>query len=253
MPSLAALSGCPSMFDMTSSDHDDDWDLSPASTVVRVMAISRPAYDQPLEICVDTAADESCLPLNFVCVGSQASGEPPLVDCQGNTIHTKGSRLATLEASGVELVERWVVSPVAQPILAAGKLLKQGWRLIDFDDLGLCLTSPSREAQIPVGFNNNTRVCTGVVRAISEAEPLKIQAVKVRLSGLLDRLLNNAEFFQEIAPGVHATTLTSRHHVAMGQYPVLSRGPPPSVTNPCRAGFVSNPCRAALLGHLQYY
>ena len=37
----------------------------------------------------------------------------------------------------------------------------------------------------------------------------------------------------------------------MGQYPVLSRGPPaPSVTNPCRAGFVSNPCRAALLGHL---
>ena len=88
MPSLAALSGCPSMFDMTSSDHDDDWDLSPASTVVRVMAISRPAYDQPLEICVDTAADESCLPLNFVCVGSQASGEPPLVDCQGNTIQS---------------------------------------------------------------------------------------------------------------------------------------------------------------------
>ena len=41
--------------------------------------------------------------------------------------------------------------------------------------------------------------------------------------------------------------------MAMGQYPVLSRGPPPSVTNPCRAGFVSNPCRAALLGHLQYY
>ena len=124
-------------------------------------------------------------------------------------------------------MERWVVSPVAQPILAAGKLLKQGWRLIDFDDLGLCLTSPSREAQIPVRFNNNTLVCTGVVRAISEAEPLKIQAVKVRLSGLLDRLLDNAEFFQEIAPGVHATTLTSRHHVAMGQYPVLSRDPPP--------------------------
>ena len=43
-------------------------------------------------------------------------------------------------------------------------------------------------------------------------------------------------------------------YMAMGQYPVLSRGPPPpSVTNPCRAGFVSNPCRAALLGHLQYY
>eukprot|EP00439_Symbiodinium_sp_Y106_P057651 s2521_g8.t1 len=59
MLSLAAPSGCPSMFDMTSSDHDDDWDLSPASAVVRVLAISRPAYDQPLEICVDTAADES--------------------------------------------------------------------------------------------------------------------------------------------------------------------------------------------------
>ena len=42
-------------------------------------------------------------------------------------------------------------------------------------------------------------------------------------------------------------------NLAMGQYPVLSRAPPPSVTNPCRAGFVSNPCRAALLGHLQYY
>ena len=37
--------------------------------------------------------------------------------------------------------------------------------------------------------------------------------------------------------------------MGMGQYPVLSRGatPPPSVTNPCRAGFVSNLCRAELL------
>ena len=35
--------------------------------------------------------------------------------------------------------------------------------------------------------------------------------------------------------------------------PCCRGAPPPSVTNPCRAGFVSNPCRAALLGHLQYY
>ncbi|CAE7197817.1 unnamed protein product, partial [Symbiodinium sp. CCMP2592] len=220
---LAALgplwsSGCPAEFDIASSDHDGDWDLSPLSSPMRVAAVSRHSYEQQLEICVDTAADESCLPLDFVCVGSHASGEPPLVDCQGNTIHTKGSRLATLEASGVELKERWVVSPVSQPILATGKLLKQGWRFLDFDDLGMCLTSPCHGARIPVGFSNNTLVCKGVIRSINEPQPSAVRVIKVRLTGLLDRLIRSADFFQEIAPGVHATSLTSKHLVDLSLY-----------------------------------
>ncbi|CAE7249787.1 RE2 [Symbiodinium sp. CCMP2592] len=209
---------CPAEFDIASSDHDSDWDLSPVSSPMRVAAVSRHSYEQQLEICVDTAADESCLPLDFVCVGSHASGEPPLVDCQGNTIHTKGSRLATLEASGVELKERWVVSPVSQPILATGKLLKQGWRFLDFDDLGMCLTSPCHGARIPVGFSNNTLVCKGVIRSIHEPPPAEVRAIKVRLTGLLDRLIRSTDFFQEIAPGVHATSLTSKHLVDLSLY-----------------------------------
>ena len=134
-------------------------------------------------------------------------------------MRTKGSRLAKLEASAVELVERWVVSPVSQPILAAGKLLKQGWRLVDVEESGLCLVSPGHEAQICLRFNNNTLVCSGVVRAISEPPaPSAVRAVTVKLSGLLDRLLATADFFQEIAPGVFATTLTSRCHVDLGLY-----------------------------------
>ncbi|CAE7271152.1 unnamed protein product, partial [Symbiodinium sp. CCMP2592] len=211
-------SGCPAEFDISSSDHDGDWDLSPVSSPMRVAAVSRHSYEQQLEICVDTAADESCLPLDFVCVGSHASGEPPLVDCQGNTIHTKGSRLATLEASGVELKERWVVSPVSQPILATGKLLKQGWRFLDFDDLGMCLTSPCHGARIPVGFSNNTLVCKGVIRSIQEPQPSAVRVIKVRLTGLLDRLIRSTDFFQEIAPGVHATSLTSKHLVDLSLY-----------------------------------
>ncbi|CAE7538998.1 RE1 [Symbiodinium sp. KB8] len=156
----------------------------------------------------------------FVLIGKGFSlkCEPPLVDCQGNAIHSKGSRLATLEAAGVELMERWAVTPVAQPILAAGKMIKQGWRFVDFDDLGMCFTSPSHDARIPIGYSNNTLVCNGVVRAISEAAPSRVYAIKVQLSGLLDRLLRDADYFQEIVPGVHATALTSQHHVDLGLY-----------------------------------
>ena len=217
-PSLPAGVSRSVHFDMTGTDQDGDWDHSPASATVRVAAVSRPSFESPLEICVDTAADESCLPLSFGYVGSRASGEPPLVDCQGNAIHSKGSRLATLEAAGVELMERWVVTPVAQPILAAGKMIKQGWRFVDFDDLGMCFTSPSHDARIPIGYSNNTLVCSGVVRAISEAAPSRVSAIKVQLSGLLNRLLQDADYFQEIVPGVHATALTSQHHVDLGLY-----------------------------------
>ena len=209
----------PDRFDMTVSDDDDCWDLSPASTLVRVAVVSASVTDQQVEVCVDTAADESCLPLSFGNVGQHVSGERALVDCQGNPMRTCGSRLAKLEASGIELMERWVISPVGQPILAAGKLLKQGWRMLDVEGSGLCLVSPGQEAHIPVWFNNNTLVCSGVVRAISEPHPpALVRAVAVKVSGLLDRLLNSADYFQEIAPGVFATSLTSKCHVDLGLY-----------------------------------
>ena len=209
----------PDRFDMTVSDHDDCWDLSPASTLVRVAVVSASVADQQVEVCVDTAADESCLPLSFGSVGQHVSGERALVDCQGNPMRTCGSRLAKLEASGVELMEHWVISPVGQPILAAGKLLKQGWRMLDVEGSGLCLVSPGQEAHIPVWFNNNTLVCSGVVRAISEPHPQAVvRAITVKVSGLLERLLRSADYFQEISPGVFATSLTSKCHVDLGLY-----------------------------------
>ena len=74
----------PDLFDMTLSDHDDEWDFSPASTFVRVAAVSNASCDdRKLEICVDTAADESCLPLDFGHVGERVNVERSLVDCQG--------------------------------------------------------------------------------------------------------------------------------------------------------------------------
>ncbi|CAE7625515.1 unnamed protein product, partial [Symbiodinium sp. CCMP2592] len=82
----------------------------------------------------------------------------------------------------------------------------------------MCLTSPCHGARIPVGFSNNTLVCKGVIRSIQEPQPSAVRVIKVRLTGLLDRLIRSTDFFQEIAPGVHATSLTSKHLVDLSLY-----------------------------------
>ena len=87
----------------------------------------------------------------------------------------------------------WVVTGVSQPILATGKLLRRGWKIIGHDSPGgLGLASPDESACIPLDFQHNTLVCRGAVRAITD--PLEGPSV-VQVSGLLERLL--AELLQE--------------------------------------------------------
>ena len=197
-------------FDMTCSDQDGVWTEASDS---RVCTVHSPRVADVV-VCIDTAADESCA---YVQVGTEsAHGPRGLVDASGNSMPTRGVRHASLRVGDVEIVDRWVVTGVSQPILATGKLLRRGWRIVGHDSPGgLALVSPDDSACIPLEFQHNTLVCRGAVRAITDA-PDASSLVKV--SGLLDRLLSEHDYLTEIAPSVHAAKVLSDRYVDLGLF-----------------------------------
>ena len=105
---------------------------------------------------------------------------------------------------------------VSQPILATGKLLRRGWKIIGHNSPGgLALASPDESACVPLDFQHYTLVCRGVVRAISD--PLDGPSV-VQVSGLLERLRAEHDYLSEIAPSVYAAKLVSDRHVDLGLF-----------------------------------
>ena len=200
-------------FDMTCSDQDGVWTEASDS---RVRTVHSPRVADVV-VCIDTAADESCIPFAYVQVGTEsAHGPRGLVDASGNSMPTRGVRHASLRVGDVEIVDRWVVTGVSQPILATGKLLRRGWRIVGHDSPGgLALVSPDESACIPLEFQHNTLVCRGAVRAITDT-PDASSLVKV--SGLLERLLSEHDYLTEIAPSVHAAKVLSDRYVDLGLF-----------------------------------
>ncbi|CAE7658790.1 unnamed protein product [Symbiodinium necroappetens] len=129
---------------------------------------------------------------------------------------TRGVRHASLRVGDVEIVDRWVVTGVSQPILATGKLLRRGWRIVGHDSPGgLALVSPDESACIPLEFQHNTLVCRGAVRAITDVPNA---SSPVQVSGLLERLLSEHDYLTEIAPSVHAAKVLSDRYVDLGLF-----------------------------------
>ena len=107
---------CCAVYSMTASDHDGRWTLMPGPEPDpevhvpidgRVWAVNSSfSSDGDVVVCVDTAADESCIPYSCFQVGTHsAQGPRGLVDASGNAMQTRGVRHASLQVGDVEIVD----------------------------------------------------------------------------------------------------------------------------------------------------
>ena len=80
-------------------------------------------------------------------------------DAQGKPIKTEGRRMLNLsffdeEGSSCRTQEAFTVASVINPLMAIGKLFREGWELRVSDPQGMCLTGGS--SRIPVHLHKNS-------------------------------------------------------------------------------------------------
>ena len=194
----------PLHFDLTYSDEDGEWTkASNCTTCVEapLPSVRAVCHERELDdICVDSCADESCIPYNMSEIGFPGGASRTLQDAQGHPMTTRGTRLAVLDSGTASFRESWVISPVSQPIFAVGKLLRRGWHIVDMQ-----LMSPDGDACVPLHFEQNSLMCRGVIRVVSASN------VEVTVSPFMLRCLDNCDYMSEVTPGVFGLRLlTSR-------------------------------------------
>ena len=98
---------------------------------------------QQIEVILDSGADASLLPLWLAKEGTplkkNSNNHGGLQDAQGNRIPQKGLRLLTLTfvkpsrngepPSMCRITEAFIVADVLNPLLAIGKLVREGWEI----------------------------------------------------------------------------------------------------------------------------
>ena len=193
----------PLHFDLTYSDEDGEWTkASNCTTCVEapLPSVRAVCHERELDICVDSCADESCIPYNMSEIGFPGGASRTLQDAQGHPMTARGTRLAVLDSGTASFRESWVISPVSQPIFAVGKLLRRDWRIVDMQ-----LMSPDGDACVPLHFEQNSLMCRGVIRVVSASD------VEVTVSPFMLRCLDNCDYMSEVTPGVFGLRLlTSR-------------------------------------------
>ena len=124
---------------------------------------------QQIEVILDSGADASLIPLWLAKEGTplkkNSNRHGGLQDAQGNRIPQKGLRLLTLTfvkpsrngepPSMCRITEAFIVADVLNPLLAIGKLVREGWEIITTDE-GRVFVDPERETEIPVHFKKNS-------------------------------------------------------------------------------------------------
>ena len=105
-----SLDSCPCLeFDLTYSDWDCEWTLSPelADSVGHVRALPSVAGD--VDIILDSGADGSALPLSFSGIGIPKQGPEDLkfVDAQGSPLAVSECLTALVDLGGIRLKETW--------------------------------------------------------------------------------------------------------------------------------------------------
>ncbi|CAE7796060.1 unnamed protein product [Symbiodinium sp. CCMP2592] len=200
------------VFDISDNDVVADfYDDFPEELAVRAVSVRSPpsgGTDQeqdPVTIVLDTGADAGMVPEAMRAMGEPlpSNAAPPrLTDAQGNDIPTEALRRYAFElrdhrGQSFIIKETCVVGRVRVPLLAAGKLLKQGWQLVSEEDPRLyrrsrvILRSPAG-LRAPVAFKHNSLVVQGEVRAITEIpRSLPPKVPKVTISAEMEALVGN--------------------------------------------------------------
>ena len=124
---------------------------------------------QQIEVILDSGADASLFPLWLAKEGTplkkNSNNLGGLQDAQGNRIPQKGLRLLTPTfvkpsnngepPSMCRITEAFIVADVLNPLLAIGKLVREGWEVTSTDE-GRVFVDPERETEIPVHFKKNS-------------------------------------------------------------------------------------------------
>ena len=138
----------------------------------------------PREIAVvlDSGADISFAPMWMKRYGRRAPNTARIVlrDAQGSRIRVSDQRIIEVEFKDtqgniVKVEEVFLISSVVHPLLAVGKLLKEGWEFRDGSATGTFLTEGA--TKIAVNYNNNSLTTRAFVRAVNyevEGKPIPI-------------------------------------------------------------------------------
>ena len=198
---------------------DEDISLSPASNTIDIdedeclhvrVAVSEWSEPQGEKSCIilDSGSDVSLLPLSFLADSGNAAKEHNLRDCQGQKLHTKGTKDAELIVSDIGnmqavLEQQFIVGDVTNCLLSLGQMLRKGWSISKTDECrsGLALISPDEELKVPVEYRGDSLSITAWIRCVTDdsevcvaksssssmpSEPLWVQTVFVRVQDEFD-------------------------------------------------------------------
>ena len=201
-------------FDMSVTDCDGSWTLSPDCELHLRTVSNVVNFDAVLEDCdiiLDSGADTSALPLKFASVGIE--GPAPTtsyVDAQGAPLDVRSTRLADVRLGDVIFRERFIVSDITCPLLSLGTVLRSGWNIMHVDG-SPCLGKDDRK--IAVLFRNNSLCARGQIAVLSQFEPnVSIQpAVRVVQLGMVLRCL--VPGWNRINPHLYAIKTVRPTHV----------------------------------------
>ena len=175
----------PAHFRLDSSDDDGDWvfltrcsnEMQPCLQIQPsfVRAVITELEDEP-ELCtviVDSGADVSCLPRDYVDCGQAVKPSPITVqDAQGGLMQVSDERLIEFvipsESHGdVVIRERCIIADVTQPLLSMGRLIKKGWFPCR-GDRGLWLNHDPSGADVKMHFKGMSLTVQAVIRRVEQ-------------------------------------------------------------------------------------
>ena len=127
-------------------------------------------------------------------------------DAQGKPTKTEGRRMLNLtffdeEGSSCRIQEAFTVASVINPLMAIGKLFREGWELRVSDPQGMCLTDGS--SRIPVHLHKNSLAAYAYVQTPSRSRESNVCYDMVRAVVQLNKHVQEAVNREE--PGWHNT------------------------------------------------
>ena len=160
-----------------------------------------------IEAILDSGADVSLVPSWLGQEGTPLRIRPSaLQDAQGKKIRTEGRRMLNLtffdqEGELCRIQEAFTVASVINPLMAIGKLFKEGGQLRSTVHEGVCLTDGS--SKIPVHLHKNSLAAYAYVQTPSNAKNHNVDYSMVRTAVQLNKHVQEAVDKDE--PGWHNT------------------------------------------------
>ena len=164
----------------------------PAVLSVRTVRQDSATKPRNIEVILDSGADVSIAPSWMKKYGKKIQVKNvQLRDAQGKSIAVQEHRLIDLEfkdktGNKVQVSEVFMIGNVINPLLAIGKMMKQGWMPHLGDSSRMALVDGDKSTEIPIYFRNNSLAASAFVQAVVAVR--EGQLVPVLFSDTLQQL-----------------------------------------------------------------